>query len=246
MLVGHLHPRRDADAAARGARPSSARASTTLALPWVHSGEHRSARFAAWAERLWQRPLALRRRSPSSILRRARVAGARPQDRACRRSRSSRPPTARASATPRSSRPSARAPPARSRSPPASATPAGCSPIAKADPGIARVMPAIPGAGRPPPSSRPSPTPTRPSKAVGATVDRLRAALPQGALVGGCGRREPRPRAAPVRQDAAGHRRRPRARLPAAARRAAGADHRRRRACSPTCSPPAPRSASPG
>ncbi len=27
-----------------------------LALPWVHSGEHRSARFAAWGERLWRRP----------------------------------------------------------------------------------------------------------------------------------------------------------------------------------------------
>ena len=30
-----------------------------LSLPWVHSGEHRSARFAAWAERLWRRPLRL-------------------------------------------------------------------------------------------------------------------------------------------------------------------------------------------
>jgi len=29
-----------------------------LSLPWVHAGEHRSARFAAWAERLWKRPLA--------------------------------------------------------------------------------------------------------------------------------------------------------------------------------------------
>lgn len=29
-----------------------------LALPWVHTGEHRSARFAAWGERLWKRPLA--------------------------------------------------------------------------------------------------------------------------------------------------------------------------------------------
>ncbi len=29
-----------------------------LSLPWVHSGEHRSPRFAAWAERLWRRPLA--------------------------------------------------------------------------------------------------------------------------------------------------------------------------------------------
>jgi uncharacterized membrane protein YdfJ with MMPL/SSD domain len=26
-----------------------------LALPWAHSGEHRSARFAAWGERLWRR-----------------------------------------------------------------------------------------------------------------------------------------------------------------------------------------------
>jgi RND superfamily putative drug exporter len=28
-----------------------------LALRWVHSGEHRSPRFAAWGERLWKRPL---------------------------------------------------------------------------------------------------------------------------------------------------------------------------------------------
>ena len=29
-----------------------------LALPWVHSGEHRSARFAAWGEWLWRHPWA--------------------------------------------------------------------------------------------------------------------------------------------------------------------------------------------
>ncbi len=29
----------------------------SLSLPWVHSGEHRSARFAAWGERIWRRPL---------------------------------------------------------------------------------------------------------------------------------------------------------------------------------------------
>ena len=29
-----------------------------VSLPWVHSGEHRSPRFAAWGERLWRRPLA--------------------------------------------------------------------------------------------------------------------------------------------------------------------------------------------
>ena len=33
---------------------------------WVHSGEHRSPRFAAWAERLWRRPVRLRRRRASS------------------------------------------------------------------------------------------------------------------------------------------------------------------------------------
>jgi putative drug exporter of the RND superfamily len=30
----------------------------SVSLPWVHSGEHRSPRFAAWGERLWRRPLA--------------------------------------------------------------------------------------------------------------------------------------------------------------------------------------------
>jgi putative drug exporter of the RND superfamily len=29
-----------------------------FALPWVHAGEHRSPRFAAWGERLWKRPIA--------------------------------------------------------------------------------------------------------------------------------------------------------------------------------------------
>jgi len=29
-----------------------------LALPWVHTGEHRSPKFAAWGERLWKRPFA--------------------------------------------------------------------------------------------------------------------------------------------------------------------------------------------
>jgi RND superfamily putative drug exporter len=28
-----------------------------FALPWVHTGEHRSPKFAAWGERLWKRPL---------------------------------------------------------------------------------------------------------------------------------------------------------------------------------------------
>ena len=28
-----------------------------LSLPWVHTGEHRSAKFAAWGEKLWKRPV---------------------------------------------------------------------------------------------------------------------------------------------------------------------------------------------
>ncbi|MEJ7773024.1 MAG: MMPL family transporter, partial [Geodermatophilaceae bacterium] len=28
-----------------------------LSLPWVHTGEHRSAKFTAWGERLWKRPV---------------------------------------------------------------------------------------------------------------------------------------------------------------------------------------------
>ncbi|NNN10205.1 MAG: MMPL family transporter [Acidimicrobiaceae bacterium] len=39
-VLGHLGDRVDA-----------------LALPWVHAGEHRSKRFAAWGELLWRRPL---------------------------------------------------------------------------------------------------------------------------------------------------------------------------------------------
>ncbi len=56
--------------------------------------------------------------------------------------------------------------------------------VAKADPGIAQVMPAMPGQGgkalvQVVPNTDPS------SKATGATIDRLRSALPPGALVGG-------------------------------------------------------------
>ena len=57
-----------------------------LSLPWVHSGEHRSPRFAAWGERLWRRrsPTAPSRLSRSSRWR-SRCSASTP---ACRRSRS--------------------------------------------------------------------------------------------------------------------------------------------------------------
>jgi RND superfamily putative drug exporter len=37
-------------------------------LPWVHTGEHRSARFAAWGERLWRRPVAFGAASVVALL----------------------------------------------------------------------------------------------------------------------------------------------------------------------------------
>jgi len=37
-------------------------------LPWVHTGEHRSARFAAWGERLWRRPMAFGAASVVALL----------------------------------------------------------------------------------------------------------------------------------------------------------------------------------
>ena len=70
---------------------------------------------------------------------------------------------------------------------------------ARRDPGIARVLAPQPGAGglalvQAIPNADPS------SPAVGRTIDRLRAALPPGALVGGARRREPRPRAGAARR----------------------------------------------
>ena len=52
----HLRAPGHADAAARRCSRSSDRRSTRSSLRWVHSGEHRSARFARWGALLWRRP----------------------------------------------------------------------------------------------------------------------------------------------------------------------------------------------
>ena len=51
-----------------------------FALPWAHSGEHHSPRFAAWGERLWRQPLRLRP-GGARAARGARAAGALAEDR---------------------------------------------------------------------------------------------------------------------------------------------------------------------
>ncbi len=153
-----------------------------LALPWAHSGEHRSPRFAAWGERLWRRPL------PYGI---AAVA------------------VLVALALPvfalDTGMPSIKVVPAQDGSRvgytqvqqafgPGATGPlqivtsqsdaARVAAVAKADPGIAQVMPAQPGASgtalvQAVPRTDPS------ADTMGATVDRLRDSLPAGALVGG-------------------------------------------------------------
>jgi putative drug exporter of the RND superfamily len=153
-----------------------------VSLPWAHSGEHRSARFAAWGERLWKRPVAYGAVAVIVLLALASpVLGLKtgmPSIKVVPTSDSSRvgyeqvqqafgtgaPGAIQIATTGRNAR--------------------RVASIARADRGIAQVMPALPGANgsalvQAIPNSDPS------SKAVGATVDRLRAALPQGALIGG-------------------------------------------------------------
>jgi RND superfamily putative drug exporter len=153
-----------------------------LALPWVHSGEHRSPRFARWGERLWRHPLAFGAVSLGALV---------------------------VLALPllglRTGMPSIKVVPATDGSrvgyalvrdafgpgapgtlqvvtPAAQATTATA--VLSADPGMAQVMPPMPGAGdrvllQAVPRTDPS------DKATGTTIDRLRRALPSGTLLGG-------------------------------------------------------------
>ena len=153
-----------------------------LALPWVHSGEHRSPRFAAWAERLWKRPLAygavalailvaltipvfsLQTGMPSikvvPVDDGSRIGYAQVQD--------AFGPGAPGALQIITSQNDA----------------AAAGALAKSDPGVAAVMAPMSGGSDKAliqviPADDPS------DKAVGATVDRLRDALPAGSMVGG-------------------------------------------------------------
>ncbi|MEO5634796.1 MMPL family transporter [Gaiella sp.] len=153
-----------------------------LALRWVHSGEHRSPAFAAWGERLWRHPwlfgtvavailiafslpvLGLKTGMPS-----IKVV---PQE-----------DTSRQGYALVQSAFGEGAPGALQLVGPAAAIDKAVA-VVKDDPGIARLMPAQKGAGglvlvQAIPSSDPS------SPSVGATIDRLRAAVPAEVLVGG-------------------------------------------------------------
>ena len=153
-----------------------------LALKWVHSGEHRSPRFAAWGERLWKRPLPY-----AAVAIGALVALAIPVF-----SLSTGMPSIKVVPTGDHSRqgyeqvqqafgPGATGP---LQLVTAQGDARQAAAVAQHDPAIARVMPPQPGANgmaliQAIAKSDPS------SKSMGQTIDRLRSTLPLGTLVGG-------------------------------------------------------------
>ena len=153
-----------------------------FALPWAHSGEHRSPRFAAWGERLWRRPVLYGLPALIALLVLAipviGLTTGMPSIKVVPSSDSSRQGYDQVSAAFGPGAPGT----LQLVGPAASMRQAGA--IASADPGIARVTPpqrggeglamvqAVPAAG--------------PSDAATATtIDRLRSNLPAGVLVGG-------------------------------------------------------------
>ncbi|MGE0068464.1 MAG: MMPL family transporter, partial [Solirubrobacterales bacterium] len=153
-----------------------------LALPWAHSGEHRSPRFARWGEMLWRRPLLFGGVALAVLLLAAvPVLGLKtgmPSIKVVPEGDSSRVGYEQISAEFGPGAPGTlqvTAPRAEARA---------TADVLASDPGIASVAPAVPGGGglaliQAVPTVGPS------STALGDTVDRLRAELPSPALVGG-------------------------------------------------------------
>jgi putative drug exporter of the RND superfamily len=153
-----------------------------LPLRWVHSGEHRSARFARWGERLWRHPHLY---GPAAtlilVLLTLPIIGLKtgmPSIKVVPSHDGSRVGYTQVQQAFGAGAPGALQIVAPKRDAAAVAT------VAKRDPGIARVTPAQPGRNRLTliqaiPNTDPS------SRAVGGTIDRLRSALPAQALVGG-------------------------------------------------------------
>ncbi|MFN8223420.1 MAG: MMPL family transporter [Gaiellales bacterium] len=153
-----------------------------LALPWVHSGEHRSPRFAAWAERLWRRPLAYGAAALGLLVLLALpVAGLRtgmPSIKVVPEHDSSRVGYVQVQ---QAFGPGA--PGALQLVGPRAEVEAAAK-VARADAGIAAVLPLRVGSdGLALVQAFPTDDPSSPT--VGATIDRLRAAVPPAVLVGG-------------------------------------------------------------
>jgi putative drug exporter of the RND superfamily len=153
-----------------------------LSLPWAHSSEHRSPRFAAWGERLWRNPL---RYGLLSIVMLAVLAmpvlslkTSMPSIKVVPEGDSSRVGYNEVQAT---MGPGATGP---LQLVTTAGQAAAITRTALGDPGIAQVLPIQPGTGGLAlVTAIPRQDPSNP--AVGATIKRLRAQLPAGTLVGG-------------------------------------------------------------
>ncbi len=153
-----------------------------FALPWTHSSEPRSPRFAAWGERLWRRPVAFGALALVILIALAiPVLGLKtgmPSIKVVPDGDGSRTAYTQVQQAFGKGAPGALQVVAPKADGPQVAMVAG------ADAGVARVTPPMPGrAGDVVVQVVPKDDPS--DKAVGATVDRLRADLPVGALVGG-------------------------------------------------------------
>jgi len=152
-----------------------------LALPWAHSGEHRSARFAAWGERLWKRPLIYGAVALAVLIGLAipvtQLTTAMPSIKVVPASDSSRVGynQAQAGFGPGATGPMQIVTPA--------AQAAQAALIATRDPGIAAVLPTRTAGGYTLVTAIPKQDPSNP--AVGQTIDRLRTELPTGSVIGG-------------------------------------------------------------
>ena len=153
-----------------------------FALPWVRSGEHHSPRSAAWGERLWRRPLRYGLAALVVLVVLAlpvlSLKTAMPSIKVVPSGDNSRKGY---DAVQKAFGPGSTGP-LQIVAPKAEAAQAAAA--ARRDPGIARVMPPQPGAAawR---SCRRSRRRTRRHGPRATTIDRLRAALPPAALVGG-------------------------------------------------------------
>ena len=152
-----------------------------LALPWAHSGEHRSRRFERWGERLWRQPVRYGVVALAILLGLAiPVTGlktAMPSIKVVPGSDASRIGYGQVQAA---FGPGATGPLQIVVPTPAAPAAAG---IVKADPGVAGMMPAQRSGGYTLLTAVPRQDPSNP--AVGHTIDRLRAELPAGTLIGG-------------------------------------------------------------
>ena len=152
-----------------------------LALPWVHSGEHRSPRFARWGERLWRRPALYGVPALAVLLLLAvpvlRLDTGMPSIKVVPKSDGSRVGYAQVQEAFGPGAPGTLQVVAQA------ADAARVEAVLRADPGIVAVTPAERSGGGALVLAVPAADPSDP--AVGTTIDRLRAALPAGALVGG-------------------------------------------------------------